>query len=258
MKNPMTPSEAEKYYETEYYSGDKNTADNSIYNNGEQFRKKEADIRLTKLGNIKSLLDIGCGTGFFVKVASDKGIRATGVDISQNAVQYGKDKGLDLIYGDILYMDFFEKESFDAITMWASIEHLYYPKETLKKVHTLLKPDGLLVVETGDVNSYLSKLTKNKWRMLIPGHNFYYSSRTLDDLLKRTGFETVQTYNDGFIESIIAQIGLRDYVLEKFAESPNNLKNKSSTLKEIVNQIASKLRLGDVMIKHAKKSSQNF
>lgn len=253
IANPMTPQETKNHYEQEYYSGKEGDASTSCYEQCEQFRIKEANKRLDKLGKIDSLLDVGCGMGFFVKVASERGIKTTGIDISKKAVEYGKMNGLDLRQGDLLYLNDFADESFDVISFWASIEHLYKPKETLQKAHRLLKPSGLVVLETGNFNSYLAKITKSKWRLIQPDHNFYYSSATLDEVLHRTGFQTFKTDNDGFVESMITQIGLREFILNEFTKSSGKSKTNSSSLKEKINELASKLHLGDVMIKYARK-----
>jgi 2-polyprenyl-3-methyl-5-hydroxy-6-metoxy-1,4-benzoquinol methylase len=253
LANPMKGEETITHYENEYYSGSDNTASSSCYNQGAEFRLKEARDRLDKIGNIDSLLDVGCGMGFFVKAASERGIKACGIDISKNAVDYGKSQGLDLRQADLLFLNDIRPQSIDLITFWASIEHLYLPKETLQKAYQLLKPEGSIIIETGNFDSYQSKLFGNKWRLITTDHNFYYSSKNLDELLNRTGFLTVYTENDGFVESTIAQLGLRDRVLNRFAQSSGKSKEKSSSLKEKINGFASKLTLGDVMIKYARK-----
>lgn len=253
VANPMNSEETKEYYEHEYYTGYNRSAVTSCYGQGESFRIKEAKNRLSTLGHVNSLLDVGCGMGFFVKTASEIGITAIGIDISQNAVTYGQSQGLDLRQGDLLYSQDFKNDSFDLITFWASIEHLYHPKETLQKAHQLLKPNGVIVIETGNFDSYFAKIFKNKWRLVTIDHNFYFSSQTLDNLLRTTGFETFRTDNDGFMESIITQLGFRDVILNKFVQSSNNSKERGSSLKEKVNSVASKLSLGDVMIKYARK-----
>jgi|APSaa5957512622_1039677.scaffolds.fasta_scaffold08918_5 2-polyprenyl-3-methyl-5-hydroxy-6-metoxy-1,4-benzoquinol methylase len=253
IKNPMTPEESKEYYESEYYQGTDGTASTSCYSKVENFRIKEAEERLNRLGKTSSILDVGCGTGYFISAASRKNISAIGIDLSQNAVDYGKKKGLNLIQGDLLNISCLENKSFDTITFWASIEHLLKPRETLQKAYELLKTKGQIIIETGNVDSYLSKIYGKNWRLIQEDHNFYFSQKTLDMLLKNTGFKTIKTEKDGFVESIITQLGLRSFILKKFSESEENIKNKSSSLKELINQSASYFGLGDVMIKTAVK-----
>jgi len=254
IENPMSLKETKKHYEQEYYTGKNGAASTSCYASGEEFRSMEANKRLDKLPSVHYLLDVGCGMGHFVMASEKRGIKSIGADISENAVEYGKSKGLNLIQGDLLSLDNFAEESFDMITFWASIEHLHKPKQTLLKAHNLLKKYGMLIIETGDINSYQALFFRNNWRLIKPDHNFYYSSATLDHLLTDTGFKTIHTEHDGFVEGIIAQLNLSDLVLNKFAESSKESKKATSSLKIKVNEFASNLHLGDVMIKYAVKN----
>jgi SAM-dependent methyltransferase len=257
MADPMTSQDTTAHYEREYYSGHDGLASTSSYGQGEQFRIREANDRLDKLDSVDSLLDVGCGMGFFVKAASDRGINAVGIDISQQAVTYGQTEGLDIRLGDLLFLDDFRVDSFDVITFWASIEHLFLPKQTLQKARTLLKPDGVIIVETGNINSYLARIFKSKWRIIEADHNYYFSSSTLDDLLDRTGFDIIRTDNDGFVESMIFQFGLSEFIMRTFTKSSSNSRQRSSSLKQQINRMASRLQLGDIMIKYARKKSLN-
>lgn len=253
IENPLNPAETKAYYE-KYYSGSASPTAKSCYAEGEQFRIREAANRLDRIGQIGSILDIGCGMGFFVKTAGERGIKAIGIDIAENAIKYGQSRGLNLRVGDILDIDDFVDESFDAITLWATIEHLHNPKKTLEKIYKLLKPKGLLVIETGDIGSYHARLFGRKWRLIKTDHNFYYSSETLNKLLEKTGFVSLRTEYDGFVESIVTQLGLQNWVLDRFIKSPDNAKKKASSLKEKINRFAGRIKLGDVMIKYAKKN----
>ncbi|GEM_PF-6811529 len=262
IENPLNPSEAKDYYEIENYTGYDGTASTSDYVVGEYFRLKEANDRLDQISKVAltkvaSILDVGCGAGFFVKVASQRGIRAVGVDVSQKAVEYGKIQGLDLREADLLSFNDFANESFDVITFWASLINLYHPKETLQKAYKLLKANGLIVIEVGDIDSYQARIFKKKWRLNFPYNNFHYSSSTLDDLLERTGFKTIRTDNHGFIESLVMQSGFKKLLLNVIAKNSRNSKNKISYLKEIINKITGKMKLGDVMIKYARKNKKD-
>jgi len=252
ISNPMASEEIKSLYE-DYYSGKNGTADTSLYVSGKEFRIAEANSRLENISNAKSILEIGCATGFFLQAANDKGIKAIGIDISENACQYAKKNGLDARQGDLLYLNDFNEASFDVVTMWASIEHLLNPKATLQKVYDLLKENGKVVIETGDISSYIAKISGKHWRMIEPDHNFYFSSKTLDNMLKITGFKTMQTTYDGFTEAVLAQLGFFDVVLNEFGRGSKKSKRITSLIKERVNNIAGRIKLGDVMIKYARK-----
>jgi SAM-dependent methyltransferase len=257
MRNPLSPEDARAMYNSDYVNEeDRGTL--SQYASGADFRLKEANRRLDQMvqfnGDISYVLDVGCGPGFFLIAASQRGIDGLGVDISENAARFGARKGVDIICGDLLDQEVWQPESFDAITFWASLEHLYRPRETLERANRLLKPDGLIAVETVDIGSLQARFFGERWRLLEEGHNFYFSSDTLDAMLKRTGFTTLRTEHDGFVESVVAQLGLRDHVVDGFARQTGCLKRMTSAGKEYANRAAAHMGLGDVVVKYARKS----
>ena len=146
QKNPPSPDKMRDLYNG-HYSGREERADLSIYVKTDYFRIYEGEQHLKKVSNVKDLLDVGCGPGFFLQAASRKYIDAVGIDISDKALEYARSIGLDVMVGDLLSVDIPEKSK-DMITFWASIEHLHNPKEVLKKAHKILRDDGQMIIET--------------------------------------------------------------------------------------------------------------
>lgn len=98
----------------------------------------------------KKLLDIGCAYGPFLTAATRQGYRATGIDVSCDAVEYAKNElGLDAVCGDILEV---ENESlgapFDIVTMWYVIEHFADLDRLLDRVRSLLVEGGIFAFST--------------------------------------------------------------------------------------------------------------
>lgn len=151
------------------------------------------DQRLFYLKKLKiegSLLDIGCGTGLFLKTASDYGYNVEGIDVSQNALTFAK-KSFNLNVSDEKIEDLIEKNrKYDLITLWHVLEHFTNPKEELNKIKKLLNPDGILLIEVPNLNSLKFKLAKNKWKggnhPLY--HRTFFTSATLKKTLKLAGF----------------------------------------------------------------------
>ena len=76
---------------------------------------------------------------------------------------------------------------FDVVTMYNTIEHLQNPKEVLKEIARILKPSGLLVVQTVDFDSINAKLLPNS--LIYPGqHLYYFRGHDLRENLKFIGF----------------------------------------------------------------------
>ena len=145
-------------------------------------------IRKFKLkGNI---LDIGCGTGLFLKTASHYGFNVYGIDVSQAAVKNAKEEfGIDADKKLISQLDP-DHMKFDVITMWHVLEHLIDPVGELLKVRELLKDEGVLFIEVPNLNSIKFRLSNKKWKggnhPLY--HRSYFTPRTLRKILTRAGF----------------------------------------------------------------------
>lgn len=96
------------------------------------------------------VLDVGCGVGLSVKILSERGFSATGIELSPKMAEFAKRRNpeAEIIVGDFLTKDF--AEPFDGIIALALI-HLF-PKDeamqVLRKTHDLLAPGGTLYIGT--------------------------------------------------------------------------------------------------------------
>jgi len=135
------------------------------------------------------LLDVGCACGFFVRAAQDAGWEAEGVEPSRWSAEYGREKLGVRIFPGTLREARFPAESFDAVTMWDVLEHTADPLSELKEVHRILKPGGVLVVNYPNVGSLLARLAGRNWWFYLSVHLYYFTPRTLGQLLQRAGFQ---------------------------------------------------------------------
>ena len=84
----------------------------------------------------------------------------------------------------------FPEQFFDVVTLWDLIEHLPHPLHELKKINRLLKPGGHLAIWTPNVKN--SVFMKERWTGYITyQHLYFFSLKTLGQLLKRAGFKIV-------------------------------------------------------------------
>ena len=140
----------------------------------------------------KRILDIGCAGGAFLKAARDIGFNVTGVEPSHWMCEYGKKKyGLDIRQGQLMELGF-EPASFDIISLWDVIEHLSTPGNVLKHASTLLKDDGLLVINYPDYGSLAARLLGSKWPFLLSVHLLYYDRNTIKRQLEQCNFKVEQ------------------------------------------------------------------
>lgn len=159
----------------------------------------ESKIRLVQnYTDGKRLLDVGCALGGFLLRAKESGFDVSGVEYSESAAKHSREvHGLDVSQGT-LFEAALPSESFDVVTMWDVIEHLADPHENLAEVSRLLKPGGILVMTTGDVNSLWSRLLGKYWQLMTPPqHLFYYSPTSLKTAIANQSLEACDIRYEG-------------------------------------------------------------
>jgi 2-polyprenyl-3-methyl-5-hydroxy-6-metoxy-1,4-benzoquinol methylase len=94
--------------------------------------------------NSLTLLDIGSANGYFVKLSEEFGIKAKGIEISLDAVNWGLKLGRNVINSD--FESFNDGIFYDVVTVLDVLEHIQNPKDFIRKVYkSHLKIGGLLV-----------------------------------------------------------------------------------------------------------------
>ncbi len=137
------------------------------------------------------LLDVGTAGGSFMHVAATRGWRVSGCEPNLWLCEWGKRHyGLDIQPGTLLDHAHPDR-SFDVVTVWDVLEHTADPKRFLEECHRVLKPGGLLVVNYPDIGSWIARLMGRRWVFLISVHLYYFTRRTLRDLLGRVGFDVL-------------------------------------------------------------------
>ena len=152
--------------------------------------------RLTGEPDGRPLLDVGAYTGVFVEIAAQHGWDAWGVEPSRWAVRRGRSRGLHMVQGTVGTADL-PAEHFDVVTMWDVIEHVTDPRRTLEQAYSLLKPGGLLVVHTIDIDSLFARLMGARWPWLMEMHIYYFSRKTLRAMLEDCGFRVLSDKPQG-------------------------------------------------------------
>jgi len=203
-----------------------------------RLRAAKSQLRLIKkYKSGTTLLDIGCGEGFFLFNASKAGYTTKGIEISQDAAEYARREfGLDVEAKPFEELHFPENY-FDVITLWQVLEHVPYPLIVLKEVHRILKPEGLLVTSTPDIEGTLAKIFRRKWWNLRRLHINQFTAKTLTDMLDRAGFKNVfSTKYKEYISISMLVIPLLKHL--KMYERAKGPFYPSSTLGKIMNKLA--------------------
>lgn len=139
------------------------------------------------------VLDVGCGYGYFMQVASDAGYRPFGLDLSDAAVERANARFPGRVFrGTIKDSGLPADQKFDVVFASHVVEHITAPVEFMRDIVTRLRPGGLVVLVTPNIESLLSQLSGPRWvSYKIPEHVSYYSPATISALIQRSGpFET--------------------------------------------------------------------
>lgn len=141
------------------------------------------------------LLEVGSYLGLLSDRLRKSGWDVTGMEPSRPMAEYARSHyGLSIIEG-LLPRPELAEGTFDAVVMLHVIEHMPDPGDSLKELRRLLRPGGLLVVETPRFDSLMFKLLGQRERSInnCPGHIYFFTVPTLRQVLEKAGFEVVRT-----------------------------------------------------------------
>ncbi len=135
------------------------------------------------------LLDVGCGGGTFLKLASQVGFEVFGLEQSPEAVRISREHLSDRVLQGSEEELISRGEQFDLITLFHVLEHLPSPFAYLKNLKKLLKKPAGLVIQAPNSRSLQAKIFGSRWYGLdCPRHLYNYTSFSLLHLLGRAGF----------------------------------------------------------------------
>lgn len=165
--------------------------------------KAKADAKMRHLPKPPAeggrLLDVGFGNGGFLKLATEMGWQAEGIDFDPKAVALAKARGLNVRCASAADLSA-QNEQFDIITLSHVIEHVHEPIALLNNLYRLLKPGGTLWLETPNIQSLGFKRFGQNWRGLeTPRHLTLFSPASLFKSLKNAAFEQIHQHWHGAI-----------------------------------------------------------
>lgn len=197
-----------KYYESNEYishTDSKNGLLNILYQAVKNYSLKRKVRLIEKLNQGKgSLLDIGAGTGDFLKYAKDTHWEVDGVEVNANARARSQKKGIQLKES----MDDFKGDQFDVVTLWHVLEHVPDLENTVLNIEALVKEGGTLIVAVPNFNSYDAKFYKEFWAAYdVPRHLWHFSRESMKMLFtsKMTLVKTKPLIFDAFYVSLISE-----------------------------------------------------
>lgn len=121
------------------------------------------------------LLNYGAKSGFFSSRMSDRGWTVTSLEQHYEKRMFS----LEMFHHrmmDLTELDSIPKNSYDAITLWHTLEHQFFPGSLMDKLCSVLKPNGLIFVAVPNTDSFDATFYGNKWAAWdVPRHLWHFN-----------------------------------------------------------------------------------
>ncbi len=193
-----TPRELRDYYPADYWVEPETTVTDKLEVFYRRFVLRDhlrfVERALAESGEAGLVVDVGCGSGAFLKMLQDRGRRnVAGIDWALDAASAATHRsGVPAVCGTLSRAPF-APGSCAAITMFHVLEHLYEPARYLEAAHELLVPDGRLIVHVPNAASWEFLLFGERWSGLeVPRRLFHFRRHDLETLLDDSGFEILR------------------------------------------------------------------
>lgn len=186
------------YYQSENYISHSDTSKGLINNLYHKVRRrtllqKKKLVEQTTGKSRGNMLDIGAGTGAFLKTMKKANWDCTGIEPDKNAREKALELyGLHLKDAGTLYS--FSPGSFDAITLWHVLEHVHELHKYTGQLRNLLSKDGKLFIAVPNYTSTDAKIYQEFWAAYdVPRHLYHFSPKSMEQLLNSHGLKLEST-----------------------------------------------------------------
>lgn len=209
------------YYESEDYISHSDTNKgliNQAYKWVRSYMLRKKMNLINKRQQKGTLLDVGCGTGYFLETCQKAGWKVEGFEPDKNARKQAENRISHPIQED-LFSKNLTKNTFDVITLWHVLEHVHTLDETLIHLKSLLKKEGLLVIAVPNLESYDAQVFQEYWAAYdVPRHLYHFSQETLKTLMQKYQLEVKEIHPmpfDSYYASLLSskyQTGKTQYL----------------------------------------------
>lgn len=197
LTNPQPEShELVRYYQSfEYvsHSVSSKTLFNALYVMVRKFTLRQKFRLIRSLSGVSSgaILDVGCGSGELLHLFRKKNWLTTGVEPSE-AARLTANRKYHLDVGDSDILESLRQGTYDAITLWHSLEHIHNLDPTIYHLKRLLAPDGILLVAVPNCRSWDASHYGAYWAAWdVPRHLYHFTEGSMKALMQRNGLEVI-------------------------------------------------------------------
>jgi SAM-dependent methyltransferase len=165
----------------------------------------------------KSVLDIGCGYGQYLK---HFGAGSIGLTTANEEVEYGNQNNLKIVFGNAEHLNKSIGSGFKAI--WANniFEHLLSPHAFLMNLKKFSSDDALIIIGVPVVPKIVSLIRTKRWRgVLASNHINFFTHITVGLTVKMAGWSVVYTrpfiFKNCFLDLLVRPFAPHMYVVAK-------------------------------------------
>ncbi len=170
------------------------------------YKKKNFELLFSKilpfLKNDHDVLEIGSYYGILGDIIKPNVKNYTGLELSKHAADYSrKNFNLNIVNEPIdIFLN--KKNLFDVVIMCDVIEHLDNPFNIINKIEKNLKPNGIFIFSTMNMDALLPKIMRGKYQWIMPQHKFYFTSSSLRHFLKKSNMDLIKIKSDARLISV--------------------------------------------------------
>lgn len=181
---------------------------------------------LHQLTQRQSALEIGTGTGIFLDHLATSGFRnIVGIEPSRAAIDTAPQERRNLIREGIFIESEFERESFDLICCFMTMEHVHDPGELARAAFRLLRKGGAFMTVTHDYRGLVNRILGKHSPIIDIEHMQLFSSQSIKELFHLSGFEKIA------VTSFVNSYSLRYWL--RLSPLPDIFKNRLSHVFEL-------------------------
>ena len=180
----------------------------------------------------KNILDVGAGTGDFLKVCKDDSWNVFGVEPDLGARNIASKKGIILLED----LSKIKNKQFDIITLWHVLEHVENLEEYISTLKSLLTKDGKLIIAVPNYKSYDAKYYKEFWAAFdVPRHLWHFSQTSISKLFSKEDMmveKTLPMKFDSYYVSLLSEkykSGKMNPIKSFYRGLMSNMKARSSS-----------------------------
>jgi SAM-dependent methyltransferase len=151
---------------------------------------------LQRLPHKNNALEIGAGTGIFLEELKKRGFKnVTGVEPSLSAIEAAPKYRQEWVLHGVFDSQVFEKNSFDLVCCFMTLEHIFDPLEIAKESYNLLNFGGAVAFVVHDSNAWINKILGRKSPIIDIEHLQIFSKKSITQLLKNSNFDEITVHS---------------------------------------------------------------